>query len=494
MPTYAQVRQRLEAVGQSHLLTFYNTLHSHDQDALLKQIDALDLEALPALVETYVKNKPHVALPDDPEAVQPAPYFPFDGKGWDRAAAKAAGEALIRTGKVAAFTVAGGQGSRLGFEGPKGCYPAGAVTGKTLFHIFAENLAGVQERYGVKGGGVPWYIMTSPLNHQPTVAYFEEHSFFGLDKRNVMFFPQGVLPSFDMSGKVLLAGKGEVATNPDGHGGSIRALHVNGALADMKRRGVEQISYFQVDNPIVRAIDPVFLGLHVGAGSPSAHAEGALSPRGGGGSSAEMSSKMIKKAGPDEKVGVFCQVSGKVQVIEYSDLPKAWQEQKLEDGSLRFIAGSIAIHIMSVEFVQRLATDPDFALPYHRAEKKIPHVDLKTGEVVAPQKINGVKLERFVFDALPLCRNSIVYETDRVEEFAPIKNASGVDSVESSKQIQTLRAARWLESAGVKVPRKDGAPDCVLEISARTATSAEELAARRDSLPRSIEPGARVAL
>src|SRR5204863_276206 len=153
---------------------------------------------------------------------------PFDGTGWDRAAAKNAGEELIRAGKVAAFTVAGGQGSRLGFEGPKGCYPAGAVTGKTLFQIFAENLQGVKERYGA---APPWYIMTSPLNHAPTVAYFEEHSYFGLSKKDVLFFPQGVLPSFDHSGKVLLAGKGEVASNPDGHGGAIRALH--GMLADM---------------------------------------------------------------------------------------------------------------------------------------------------------------------------------------------------------------------------------------------------------------------
>ena len=483
MPTYAQVRQRLDAVGQPHLLAFYNQLPSQQQDALLKQIDGLELESLPALVESYVKNKPRFELPSDPEAVQPAPYFSFDGKGWDRAAAKKAGEELIRAGKVAAFTVAGGQGSRLGFEGPKGCYPAGAVSGKTLFHIFAENLLGVNDRYGAP---VPWYIMTSPLNHAPTVAYFEEHSYFGLDKKNVMFFPQGVLPSFDITtGKVLLAAKGEVATNPDGHGGSIRALHASGAIAGMKKRGVTQISYFQVDNPIVRAIDPVFLGLHVGAGG----GEG----RGGVRSSAEMSSKMIKKTGPEEKVGVFCQVNGKVEVIEYSDLPREWQEERLADGSLRFIAGSIAIHIMSVEFVERLATDPEFALPYHRAEKKVPSVDVGTGQLVTPAQNNGVKLERFVFDALAMCRGSIVYETDRIEEFAPIKNAEGVDSVESSKKIQTLRAARWLEAAGVKVLKRDGAPDCVLEISARTAMSAEELA-EREKLPRVIEPGARVAL
>jgi len=475
MPTYAQVKQRIEKVQQDHLLRFYNELHSQEQDALLRQIDDLDLESIPALVEGYVRNKPAFKVPED---VGPAPYYPYDPaswtRRWDKAAAQRAGEDLIRAGKVAAFVVAGGQGSRLGFDGPKGCYPAGAVTGKPLFQIFAENLLGVQDRYGK---AVPWYIMTSPLNHQSTVAFFEQNSFFGLDRKNVMFFPQGVLPSFDMTtGKVLLASKSEVATNPDGHGGSIRALHVSGALADMRKRGVEQISYFQVDNPIVRAVDPVFLGLHVGAGG------------GGLESSGEMSSKMVRKTGPGEKVGVFCQVNGKVEVLEYSDLPQSLQEQTLSDGTLRFVAGSIAIHVMSVEFVQRLATDAQFALPYHRAEKKIPHVSEK-GEAINPTSNNGVKLERFVFDALPLCRSSIVYETDRVEEFAPIKNATGVDSVESSREIQTKRAARWLTAAGVKVPS-----DAVLEISARTATSAEELAAQRAKLPRVVEPGARLAL
>lgn len=481
MPTYAQVSQRLEKSKQGHLLAFYNTLTSHDQDTLLTQLDALDIESLPELARQYVHHKEPAHTPAD---IGPARYYPYDAStrfyGWDKPAAKRAGEDLIRRGKVAAFTVAGGQGSRLGFDGPKGCYPAGAVTGKPLFQVFAENLLGVQDHYGMV---VPWYIMTSPLNHEATLAFFEEHAHFGLNARNVLFFPQGVMPSFDIkTGAVLLAAKGEVATNPDGHGGAIAALHKHGALADMQKRGIEQISYFQVDNPLVRCIDPVFLGLHVNAGG------------GGLESSGEMSSKMIRKAGPDEKVGVFCEVDGKVQVIEYSDLPAERQRELLEDGSLRFIAGSIAIHIMSVEFVSRLATDAAFALPYHRAEKKVPAVDVKSGEVIAPKENNAVKLERFVFDALPLCRSSIVYETQRIEEFAPIKNATGADSPETCRQIQTQRAARWLESLGVKVPHKpDGALDCVLEISGRTAASAEELALRKDKLKHAIPHGGAVA-
>jgi UDP-N-acetylglucosamine/UDP-N-acetylgalactosamine diphosphorylase len=206
-----------------------------------------------------------------------------------------------------------------------------------------------------------------------------------------------------------------------------------------------------------------------------------------------MSSKMVTKAYPEEKMGVFCSSAGKVEVIEYSDLPMDLQRERLPDGSLRFVAGSIAIHMIGIDFIDRLANDPSFALPYHRAEKKIPCVDPATGAAIAPTANNGVKLEQFVFDAISTCKSSIVYETDRSEEFGPIKNATGVDSVESSKALQTARAASWLEACGVSVPRKpDGSPDCTLEISPATATCAAELATT--PLPKAIERGARLAL
>jgi UDP-N-acetylglucosamine/UDP-N-acetylgalactosamine diphosphorylase len=205
-----------------------------------------------------------------------------------------------------------------------------------------------------------------------------------------------------------------------------------------------------------------------------------------------MSSKMVPKTGPDEKVGVFCVIDGRTQVVEYSDLPPHLAQERVAGRALRFVAGSIAVHALSVEFVSRLNTESAFSLPYHRAEKKVQFID-DSGDRIDPERPNAVKLERFVFDALPLCRGSIVYETDRVEEFAPIKNATGVDSVESSRAIQTQRAARWLSSHGVAIPRDaDGGPDCVLEIGPLTAMEAEDLNGK--TLPRSIERGARVAL
>ncbi|HPO92746.1 MAG TPA: UTP--glucose-1-phosphate uridylyltransferase [Phycisphaerales bacterium] len=491
---FAAARAKLIQAGQEHVLRFYDELPSEAQrTALLDQIDGLDLASLENLAAEYVFKKPTVHLPPE---VQPAPYYPVDpgaqGKGsalrYDRAAAKAKGQSLLKAGKVAAFVVAGGQGSRLGYDGPKGCYPAGAVTDAPLFAIFAQGLLGAQDRYGHE---VPWYVMTSPLNHRQTVEFFEAHRFFGLKASNVRFFQQGVLPSLDMqTGRLMLAEKGVIATNPDGHGGSLKALHHSGAIADMKSRGVEIVSYFQVDNPLVNILDPIFIGLHAGAG--------------GAASSAQMSSKMVAKRDAAEKVGVFCAHgagprAGRVEVIEYSDMPPALSQERLPDGSLRFCAGSIAVHAIGVHFIEQLNTDPHFRLPLHRAEKKIPCIDPRSGAPISPAANNGVKLEAFVFDALPMCERSVVMETLRTEEFAPIKNADGADSPASCREIQTARAAAWLELAGVAVPRDaSGRADCVLEISPRSATTADELAesaaSGRIRLPKAVERGQRLAL
>ncbi len=475
-PTLEEVRRRLDRIGQAHVLRFHDSLAPDARNALLLQVRDIEPERLPALIEQYIKKKPLAALSGEPE---PAPYYARDGAGpgghWDRAKARAAGEDLLRRGKVAAFTVAGGQGSRLGFDGPKGIFQGTPVTRKPLFAVLAEWIIASQQRYG---STIPWYIMTSPINHETTVSFFRTHGCFGLSETNIMFFSQGVLPSLEIgTGKLLLDERAVIAVNPDGHGGSLRALFTSGAVDDMRRRGIEQISYVQIDNPLARVIDPVFIGLH--AAAPD--------------SSAEMSSKMVAKTDPAEKVGVFCRVAGKTCVIEYSDLPPTLAAQRGPDGRLRFCAGSIAIHMISVDFVSRLNVGGDFGLPLHRAEKKVPFIDPESGRKIQPEKPNAVKLEAFVFDALPLCRRSLVYETDRIDEFAPIKNAEGADSPATCAAIQTERAARWLEANGVKVPRDDhGTPLCTLEISPLTAMEPQDLAVVH--LPRTIEKGAELAL
>lgn len=470
---FEQAQAALRKAGQEQILRFWDRLDDAQRATLLAQIASIDLSRLPALIQRYVHSKEAFTLP---QSVAPARCYALDG-AWDRAAYKAKGERLLRDGKIAAFTVAGGQGTRLGFAGPKGAFPGGAVTGKPLFGCLADWLISARTRYG---RSIPWYIMTSPLNHEETITFFERHSHFGLQRSDVMFFSQGTLPSLDMkTGKLLLAELGEIATNPDGHGGSLRALAASGALADMRRRGVEHISYVQIDNPLARVVDPVFIGLH--AAAPD--------------SSGEMSSKMVAKTDPAEKVGVFCLCDGKTQVIEYSDLPRELMEKRDAGGKLLFNAGSIAIHMIGVAFVERLTGGGDFALPLHRAEKKVLFVDQSSGELVSPEAPNAVKLEAFVFDALPLAKSSIVLETDRIEEFAPIKNADGNDSPASCARIQTERAARWLEGAGVTIPRDaKGTAACTLELSPVTAMFAEDLSAAKSRLPKAIEPGARVAL
>ena len=459
-------RQKLDAIGQGHVLRFLEDLDDAGKRKLLGQIAALDLDAIPGLVETYVTGKPPLDLPAD---IGPVDVLPREPSGDQKARYKTAaerGRQLLKDGKVAAFLVAGGQGTRLGYDGPKGEYPVTPIEKKPLFQVFAEQLLAASRD---AGRPVPWYVMTSDANDAATRAFFDKHDFFGYDAENVTFFAQGMMPAFGLDGKMLLASKDSLALSADGHGGSLRALDKTGALADMRKRGVEHLSYFQVDNPLVRCLDPLFLGLHDESGS-------------------EMSSKTIPKAGPLEKVGNFVTAGGKTQVIEYSDLPDDLARQTNADGGLRFNAGSIAIHALRVGFVERLNAGGRLKLPWHRAEKKVPHVD-EAGREVKPEKPNAVKLEQFVFDAIPLAEHAIVYETDRAEEFSPVKNAEGSDSPETSRRDQVRRAARWLTAAGVAVPMTGGEPDCTIEISPLFADSAE--AVRRRGLDGvELKPGA----
>ena len=482
---YAAAKETLEKIDQGHVLKFYDELDEAQQDSLLTEIEGVDWPEVVALIESHVKNKPEFSVPG---SIEPTPWYPYEVDDEHRAKyieARRVGDQLIKDGKVAAFTVAGGQGSRLGWDAPKGTFPATPIRKLPLFACFAEYIHNIQKRYDVT---IPWYVMTSPLNHKDTVDFFIKNSFFGLEKTDIMFFPQAMMPALDMeTGKVLMAAKDAIALSPNGHGGSLKALYTSGAIGDMHQRGIEQISYSQVDNPIVRMIDPLFIGLH------------ALDE-------ADMSSKMLPKAYPKEKMGVVCIVDGKTSVIEYTNLPDELAERRTDDGELAFKCGNTALHAIRVDFVEKLNTRPTetgtggFALPWNRAEKKVACIDIETAEEISPQTPNAIKLETFVFDALPLCDHSIVYETDRVDEFAPIKNAdtpegeeAAKDSPESSKQLQTERAARWLEANRVKVPRKeDGSVDAVIEIPQVTAIYPEDLKGK--NLPPSIQPGSEVLI
>jgi UDP-N-acetylglucosamine/UDP-N-acetylgalactosamine diphosphorylase len=450
------LREKLAAIDQQQVLHFYDQLDEPNRQQLRKQLLALDLGEIDELAEKHVRHKATVQIPTDIEPVRAFPNRPRSNEEKRQYEnARHRGEQMLREGKVGAFLVAGGQGTRLGYDGPKGEFPVTPVRNKPLFQVFAEQLLAWSRD---AGRSIPWYIMTSEVNDAPTREFFNKHKHFGYNPSDVFFFQQGMMPAFAMDGRMLLAEKNSLALSPEGHGGSLRALHNSGALADMRKRGVEHLSYFQVDNPLVHTVDPLFLGLHDLSGS-------------------EMSSKTIPKAGPLEKVGNFVFADGVVQVIEYSDLPEALAKQTNADGSLKFNAGSIAIHALRVSFIERLNSGGKLDLPWHRAEKKVPFVN-ERGELVKPESPNAVKLEQFVFDAIPLAKNAIVYETDRAEEFSPVKNAEGNDSPATSRRDQIRRAARWLNAAGVAVATKGSEPDATIEISPLFATNEQQLAKR----------------
>lgn len=452
MDTTAATHSPIEAfraAGQGQVFASFDQLDGAGREKLLAQAATIDLAEVNALVLEHVQGDARDGL--DLAGLEPAAYTAHPRQGgdvskWD--AAWAAGAEALRAGRVAAFTVAGGQGTRLGYAGPKGTYPVTPVSHKTLFQVFAEKLLRSGERFGVT---IPWFILTSEINNAATIAAFEAADFFGLKRDSVHFIVQGLVPAVDYEGKILLADKGTIAMTPDGHGGSLRALVRSGAVDVMQKLGIDIVSYFQVDNPVVQCIDPSFIGFHVLGQS-------------------ELTSKMVPKAYALEKVGVFCQQAGRVLVVEYSDLPVQLQEETTAEGGIRFNGGSVAIHIFDRAFIERAGgAGSDSQLPFHRADKKIPFVDA-AGQSVNPEQANGVKFEMFVFDALPLAKNPVIIEAAREDDFSPVKNAEGLDSPQTCQEDQLRMFARWLKAAGETIETDaTGLPQIRFEISPRFA-------------------------
>jgi UDP-N-acetylglucosamine/UDP-N-acetylgalactosamine diphosphorylase len=449
---------RLDRHGQAHLLRWWSELNESARAELAAEIASIDFERIDDLVRRLVKA-------DVPAAPEPARVEPVDverlprtdGERTARRHVAELGAAALSAGEVAVVVVAGGQGTRLGFEGPKGTFPIGPVSAASLFQIHAEKVLALGRRHGRP---IPLYVMTSPDNHEDTARFFAEHQNFGLD--HVRLFVQGQIPAVDRrTGKILLSEKGHIALSPDGHGGTLTALAARGpagspsCLDEMRERGIRTLFYFQVDNPLVQIADPGFIGLHRQA-------------------DADVSFKVVEKIFPEEKVGVVVRVDGRPQVIEYSDLPSELAERREPDGRLQLWAGSIAVHLFEREFIERLVAG-GAPLPFHRALKKVEYVD-ETGTRIEPLEPNAVKFEAFIFDALPLAKRWVLAETDRAVEFEPLKNATGPDSPASVRQRMSDLSADWLEAAGVQVPRRpDGSVPFGIEISPLFALDAAEL-------------------
>ena len=455
----ADLADRLAEVGQGHLLRFWTDLDDTGRETLAAQLRDLDFATANRLYaekaaggagDADAAEKAAAAGP--PAAVVRLPATDEDRLKGDAAAA--AGEALLKTGAVGAILVAGGQGTRLGFDKPKGMFPVGPVSGSTLFQILAGQL---KARGEAAGANIPLYVMTSPATDAPTRAHFREMDYFDLGEENVVFFRQGTMPAVnDADGKALLAAKDAAAVSPDGHGGLVAALKNRGVLEHMRDRGVTTLYYHQVDNPTAVVCDPAFLGFHRQLGG-------------------DVSTKVVAKSGPGEKMGVVCDVDGTTQIIEYSDLPDEAAAKTGDGGGLLLWAGNTAIHCFERAFLEKLADDgerPGGGLPFHVAHKKVPHLNAD-GDRVEPTEPNAYKFERFIFDALPLANVAPVIETDRAREFNPVKNAEGTDSPATAKAALLKLHREWLEAAGAELSK-----DARVEIMPSFALDAAGVAAK----------------
>ena len=311
------------------------------------------------------------------------------------AEARSRGREALAAGHLGVILVAGGQGTRLGFDHPKGMFPIGPVSGRTLFQIHIDKILATAQRHGVR---IPLYLMTSPATHEETLHFLAAHDRFGMAAEDLRVFCQGTMPAVDAAtGQVLLEAPDRLAVSPNGHGGMLAAFAESGAMADAQDRGIRQLFYFQVDNPLVDIAGAEFIGYHIL-------------------SEAEMTSQVIAKRDPLEKVGNVVDVDGRLMVIEYSDLPDDIARKTNPDGSLAIWAGSIAVHVFDLDFLRR-AKDQADSLPYHFAYKKVACIDA-AGRRVEPAKANAIKFERFIFDLMPSARNAIVVEVDPASAFA----------------------------------------------------------------------------
>ncbi|KDQ63247.1 hypothetical protein JAAARDRAFT_119935 [Jaapia argillacea MUCL 33604] len=447
-----ELRKRYEAAGQGHLLHFWPKLSEADQASLLKQLESLDIERVNRIFKKAVSAEEEASDPHaKAEPIQPLPEDATDSvvrlpereKGW-----RSIGINAITRGEVGVLLMAGGQGTRLGSSAPKGCYDIGLPSHKSLFQYQAERIARLQDIAEQESGRapgsvvIPWYVMTSGPTRKETELFFTKNSFFGLDSKNVIFFEQGTLPCLTMDGKVMLETQSKIAVAPDGNGGLYAATRSpisssdksHTVLSDLARRKILYVHAYCVDNCLVRVADPVFIGYGI---------EKQL----------ECAAKVVPKASPTEAVGVVACRGDKFGVVEYSEISKEQAERRdPKTGDLVFRAGNIANHFYTTEFLNRVESFEE-ELAFHIARKKIPFVELESGQTVKPSKPNGMKLEMFVFDVFPYTRQFAVLEVARNEEFSPLKNAPGTgsDDPETSRRDLLSQHKRFLEAAGAKV-------------------------------------------
>ena len=425
--------ETLNAAGQQELVAKLESLTGEARTLLERDILSQDWEELKALYA----EKSAASLEDNVSAdLKPMPFkIAADDLRYEYW--KETGEILLGKGQVAAFLVAGGQGSRLGFDGPKGMFDIGLPSHKSLFQLQAERLLNLSAQVGHP---IPWCIMTSPLNHEATVNFFTEHKFFGMDRDNIRFFEQGTICALDPNGKAVVDENNRLALVPDGNGGCFRALAQSGTLAWLAEKGVQYVFLYSVDNALCRICDPAFIGALASEGRSMS------------------ASKVVPKAGPNEKVGIFALQNGKPGVVEYSDLPENYRDMTNADGSLTFDGGNIAIHLFKLSGLRKLQIS---RLPWHTARKTVCGIE------------KCWKFEQFLFDAFPQLGSMLPFGVIREEEFSPVKNADGNDSPKTARTMIGKLHKEWLKKAHVEVKE-----DKLYEISPTISYAGEGLSRR----------------
>ncbi len=403
-----EAKIKLKQANQEHLLRFYNDIPDEKKEILLKQIEDLDFVQINNLYN-QIKNDEGKAknVKIEPiEYVDKSKLSDEEKKEYENK-----GKNVLASGSLAAVTMAGGQGTRLGHKGPKGTYNLGLKTNKTLFEIICDTLKKANKENNVI---IPWYIMTSEENNDITEKFFEKNDYFGYPKDSIRFFVQGQYPMIDVNGKILINEEGLAKEAADGHGGVYIAMLKNGIFEDMKKRGIKWVVVGGVDNVLVKMFDPIFIGLYVKQGYPAA-------------------SKSVVKSYPEEKVGVFCKKNGKPSIIEYTELSEEMANDRDENGELKYGESNIIVHIFELETMEKISKN---ILPYHPAFKKADYMDEK-GNMIKVTEPNAYKFEAFIFDAFEQLENMSILRVNREEEFAPIKNSDdkGVDCPKTAREL-----------------------------------------------------------
>lgn len=399
MERYEYIKEKINRYGQGHLLSFYNELKPKEKEDLLNQINDIDFEEIEnaySQLSISSNNCKREIVPIDSEYV-------INLTDSERRLYEEQGLKLIQEKKVAVVLLAGGQGTRLGYDGPKGAISMGVSSKQSLFALQAERLRKLEIK---TGSTIPWYIMTSPINDKETKEFFKNNDYFTCNPNQIVFFQQGVIPTLTSKGKMILERKSRVSMAPNGNGGVFASMKSNGILKELKKKGIQWIFFNNIDNALVQVADPLFIGFADKKGS-------------------EVSSKSVKKREPGEKVGILCLSNDKPSVIEYSEMSK----EECEDE--KCMNSNIGIHLFRLSFLEKVM---DVHLPYHFAQKVIPSIN-ENGQAIKTNEPNGYKLERFYFDIFQYAESMSVLQVIREDEFAPVKNRYGVDSLESARKM-----------------------------------------------------------